>query len=242
MKIKIITINVWRYYEWENRKQKLIDFLKKENADIILFQEAASSEKSKWKDQIDEINEEAGYEFSAFEKLTRMTKWHEKPIDYEMYYGFGILSRYKIKKTELIKLKHVVKEKDFGFMHITINISGKDLDLLSVHFENTDEGSKQQLKETLKWCNKRKVSPIIAGDFNMKETKTLKEIAGKDYDISYFIKPYFSFMPTDFSNDKEPITLDYIIAKKNKFNIGDVKCMEESPSDHRPIIAVIEII
>ncbi|VVB83832.1 Endonuclease/Exonuclease/phosphatase family protein [uncultured archaeon] len=241
MKLKIITINVWRYYEWENRKQKLIDFLKKENIDIVLFQEAASSKKSNWENQIEEINEKASYEFSAFEKLVKMTKWHEKPIDYEMYYGFGILSKYKIKKTELIKLKHVIKDKDFGFMHISIEIEGEDIDLLSVHFENTDEGSKQQLKETLEWCNKNKISSIIAGDFNMKDVKTLKEITGEDYEISYFIKPYFSFMPTEFSNNKEPITLDYIIAKKSKFKIADVKCIEDSPSDHRPIICIIEL-
>jgi endonuclease/exonuclease/phosphatase family metal-dependent hydrolase len=74
----------------------------------------------------------------------------------------------------------------------------------------------------------------------MKNTKTLKEVAGKEYLISYFIKPYFSFMPTEFSNNKEPITLDYILAKKNKFEIKDIQCIEDSPSDHKPIIASIE--
>ena len=34
MKMKVLTANIWRYYEWEKRKEKLIDFLKKENADI----------------------------------------------------------------------------------------------------------------------------------------------------------------------------------------------------------------
>jgi len=241
MKLKIITINIWRYYEWDKRKEKLIQFLKKQNADIVLFQEVASSEKSKWKNQIEEINQDAGYRFLTFEKLIRMTKWHEKPIDYEMYYGFGILSKYKIKKKELIKLKHVIKEKDFGFLHIIIETPKEEINLLNVHFENTDEGSKQQLKETLEWCNKKNISPIIAGDFNMKDTKTLKEIAEKDYEISYFIKPYFSFMPTNFSNNKEPITLDYIIVKKDRFKIEKIECIEGTPSDHRPVIAELNL-
>lgn len=238
--MKIITINVWRYYEWKKRKRKLLNFLKKENADVVLFQEAASSEKLKWQNQIEEINEKLDYPFFAFEKLIKMTKWHEKPIDYKMYYGFGILSKYKIKKTELVKLNHVLKDKDFGFMYVTIEVDKKDMDLLSVHFENTDEGSKQQLKETIKWCENKKIYPIISGDFNMKDTQTLKEIAGKDYEISYFIKKYFSFMPTEFSNNKEPITLDYVIVHKNKFKINDVKCIEDSPSDHRPLVANIQ--
>ena len=242
MKLKVITINVWRYYEWEKRKDKLIDFLKKENADIILFQEAASSERFAWKNQIEEINENLNYRSFAFEKLVKMTKWYEEPIDYEMYYGFGILSKYEIKKSELIKLSHVMKEKDFGFMHIVVEKNKKNFDFLSVHFENTDEGSKQQLKETLNWCEKKKISPIIAGDFNMKDTNTLGEIASGNYEISYFVKKYFSFMPTEFSNNKEPITLDYIIVKKTKFKIKKVQCVEDSPSDHKPIICEIEII
>jgi endonuclease/exonuclease/phosphatase family metal-dependent hydrolase len=240
MKLKIITINVWRYYEWEKRKQKLINFLKKENADVVLFQEVASSEKSIWDNQIAEINEELNYPYFAFEKLVKMTKWHEEPIDYKMYYGFGILSKYKIKEKKLVKLKHVLKEKDFGFMHCVIEINNKDFNFLNVHLENTDEGPRKQLKEILEFCKKKNIFPIIAGDFNMKNTETLKELAGKNYEISYFVKPYFSFMPTEFSNNKEPITLDYIIVDKNKFKIEEVKCIKDSPSDHRPIVATIE--
>lgn len=242
MKLKIITLNIWRYYEWEERKEKVISFLKRENADIVLFQEAASSEKSKWKNQVEEINEKLKYKFSAFEKLMKMAKWHEKPLNYEMYYGFGILSKYKIKKTELIKLKHIIKDKDFGFMYINLEIDSKEITILNVHFENTDEGSEEHLKETLRWCDKKKIFPIIAGDFNMKEVETLRKITGKKYEISYFIKPYFSFMPTEFSNNQEPITLDYIITNKNKFKIENIKCVENSPSDHKPIIADIQIV
>jgi endonuclease/exonuclease/phosphatase family metal-dependent hydrolase len=219
MKLKIITINIWRYYEWKKRKRKLINFLKKEDADIVLFQEAASSKKSNWKNQVEEINENLNYPFFAFERLVKMNKWHEEPIDYEKYYGFGVLSKYKIEKIELIKLKHILKEKNFGFMHVNIKVEKENIDLLNVHFENTDEGSKQHLKETLKFCKKKNIFPIIAGDFNIKDTRTLKNIAEKNYEISYFIKPYFSFMPTEFSNNKKPITLDYIIVNKNNLKL-----------------------
>jgi len=86
MKLKILTINIWRYYEWEKRKEKLIQFLKKQNADIIFMQEVAYDErlKDKWKNQIEEINTEVKYESSAFEKLMEMEKWHEKPIYWVM--------------------------------------------------------------------------------------------------------------------------------------------------------------
>jgi len=34
MKLKVLTINLWRYYEWGRRKEKVIKFLKERDADI----------------------------------------------------------------------------------------------------------------------------------------------------------------------------------------------------------------
>jgi endonuclease/exonuclease/phosphatase family metal-dependent hydrolase len=169
-----------------------------------------------------------------------MKKWHEKPIDWIMYYGFGILSKYKIKHSEVIILPHIEKERKFGFMHSIIETPKGDIDLINVHFENTDHGSKAHLKKTLEWCKEKEIKPIIAGDFNIKIVKNLKEIAEKDYYISYFIKPYKSFLPTKFSHDQVPITLDYIIVNKDKFKIEEVECIENDASDHNPVIATVK--
>ena len=56
--LKIVTLNLWRYYDWEKRKDKVIDFLKKQEADIVFLQEAAYDErlKDKWSNQVEEIN------------------------------------------------------------------------------------------------------------------------------------------------------------------------------------------
>jgi len=244
MKIKVLTTNIWRYYEWEKRKEKLVNFLKKENADIVFLQEVAYDErlKNKWKNQIEEINEKTGYLSSNFGKLMEMKKWHDKPIDWIMFYGFGILSKYPIKHSEVIILPSVEKNKKFGFMHSTIETKKGNVNLINVHFENTNKGSKEHLKQTLNWCAKRNIKPIIAGDFNMKVIKDLKELAKKDYEISYLIKPYKSFMPTKFSHDKVPIILDYIIIDKEKFKFMGVECINNDISDHNPVVAEIEVI
>ncbi len=243
MEMKILTINIWRYYEWEKRKEKVINFLKEQNADIVFLQEVAYDErlKDKWSNQIEEINEKIKYSDSTFGKLMEMKKWHEKPIDWIMYYGFGILSKYPIKHSEVILLSPVEKNKKFGFMHVIIKTPNGDLDLINVHFENTNVGSKEHLKQTLDWCKIKAIKPIIAGDFNIKIIENLKELAGKDYQISYLIKPYKSFIPTEFSHDKIPITLDYIISHKDKFEIEKVKCINNDISDHNPVIAKIKI-
>jgi len=243
MKIKVLTINIWRYYEWEKRKEKLINFLKKQDADIVFLQEVAYDDrlKDKWKSQVDEINQDLAYTNLCFEKLVKMEKWHDKPIQFIMYYGFGILSKYPIKNSELITLPPVEKDKKLGFIHVVIETPKGKIDLINVHFENTNAGSKEHLMKTLEWCKKKKINPIIAGDFNMKLIEDLKELAEKDYEISYLIKPYKSFMPTEFSHDKIPITLDYIIANKKKFKILEVECIHNDISDHKPVISKIEV-
>ena len=156
-----------------------------------------------------------------------------------MYYGLGILSKFKIKHSEMVILPDVTRDKDFGFLHAIIETPKGDLDLINVHLENSDEGSKAHLIFLLDWCKKRNICPIIAGDFNMKQTEILISQTKKDFLVSYKIKPYISFMPTEFSNNKEPITLDYIIADKKKFEIQEVTCIKDSPSDHNPISAKI---
>ena len=135
---------------------------------------------------------------------------------------------------------NIEKNRKFGFMHSVIETPKEDIDLINVHLENTDKGSKAHLKKTLEWCKEKGIKPIIAGDFNVKIVENLKEIAEKDYYISYFIKPYKSFMPTKFSHDQVPITLDYIIVHKDKFKIEDVECIQNDASDHNPVIATVK--
>ncbi len=243
MKIKVLTTNIWKYYEWEKRKEKLINFLKDQNADVVFLQEVAYDErlKGKWKNQVEEINEQVGYSFSTFDKLMKMKKWHDKPISWVMFYGFGILSRYPIKHSEVIILPFIEKNKKFGFMHVVIETPKEDIDLINVHFENTNKGSKEHLRRTLNWCKEKRIKPIIAGDFNMKIIEDLKELAGENYEISYLIKPYKSFMPTEFSHDEVPITLDYIIIHKEKFKFINVECINNDISDHNPVFAEIKI-
>jgi len=240
--MKIVTLNVWRYFDWEKRKDKVIDFLKKQKADIIFLQEAAYDDrlKNKWPNQVEEINETLKYKSTFYGKIRDMKKWFQEPIDWKMHYGLGILTKYTITKKKLVILSHVELDKNFGFLHIELQTSQGKIDIVNVHLENTDRGSKEQLEYILNWCEKKKIKPIIAGDFNMRITDNLK-LANKKYHVSYFIKPYKSFMPTKHTTTKVPLTIDYILAHKSKFDMSNVKCVKTKISDHYPLLAKIII-
>jgi len=159
-----------------------------------------------------------------------------------MHYGLGVLTNYPIVKKEPVILPHVELDKDFGLLHMTIRTPKGDVHATNVHLENTHSGSKEQLRYILNWCKVRKIKPIIAGDFNMLITDTMKELASEEYHIPYLIRPYKSFMPAAHTVTKVPITLDYIIAHKDKFEMGGVRCVKTKISDHYPVVAKLEIL
>jgi len=240
--MKILTLNMWRYYEWEKRKSELVAFLKEQDADVVLLQEVASDERiiDTWKNQAHELAVALKYPNYIYGKLMDMKKWHGKPITWHMEFGVGILSKYPIVTSERVLLPQVEKEKTFGFLHAVLRTPQGHIDCISVHYENTDKGSREQLHQTLLWCAKKRLLPIIGGDFNMKIVHDVQEIA-KDYVISYDVTPYKSFYPTEHSHDKVPITLDYIIAHKKQFVMKEVLCVSNKVSDHNPVIAIIDL-
>ncbi len=140
--LKIVTLNIWRYFEWKTRKSKVIDFLNKQKADIVFLQEATYDErlKDKWLNQVEEINKVLKYKSIFYGKLRDMIKWFQEPIDWKMHYGLGILTNYPITKKKLVILPHVELDKNFGFLYLELQTPQGKIDIINVHLENTDKG------------------------------------------------------------------------------------------------------
>ena len=151
--------------------------------------------------------------------------------------SFGFLI---CKTLDLLK-KYENDKRRLGFLYGQIKINENDIDVLSVHFLNNDRSSRLNLIETFNWIKKEKMKPIVAGDFNIIKTKDIKDVASKDYEISYYKKKYLSYPVTKFSNNKVPVTLDYILSHKDKFTMRDVKCIETDASDHNAVVVKIEV-
>ena len=236
--MKILTLNMWRYYDWKKRKPILIKLLKKENPDVICFQEAI-------KNQVKELSSFLGYEHFAYGKLAKIKKDRRgRKFKKDIWFGNAIISKYPIKKNKKVLLQHYPKNNDkrsLGFLSVQIVIEKELIDILSVHFLNNEKSSILNLLETLKWVKKNKLKPIIAGDFNIIKTNNLKKLASKDYEISYYKKKYLSYPVNRFSYNRVPVTLDYIISHKKKFKMGKVKCVKTKASDHNAVISEVKL-
>jgi hypothetical protein len=66
MILKIVSLNIWRYYEWEKRKEKIYSYLQENESDIILFQETIYDASFSFKNQTQIIAENLGYLYSLF--------------------------------------------------------------------------------------------------------------------------------------------------------------------------------
>lgn len=66
MNLKIISLNIWRYYEWNSRKNLLIKYIEDKNPDIIFLQETIYDPTVSLKNQTQEINDILNYPYYLF--------------------------------------------------------------------------------------------------------------------------------------------------------------------------------
>ncbi len=244
MKLKILDLNIWNYGEWEYRKPKIIQFIKKHNPDVITFQEIRDDVKfnKKGDNQAKQLKRKLNYPYYAFYAVTDKRK--EKPEEYKRYSieGTAVLSKFPISKITKLPLKKHPKDIHYcGNLFVKINAKEK-FNLVVVHFSNNSLFSKLHLMETLKQIKAKKIKPIIVGDFNFWKTGLLNKLIKKDYLNSFEYKKYVSYPQTEKEYYPSPPirwTLDYILIPK-EFKFKSLKC-EGKVSDHRALIAEIEI-
>jgi endonuclease/exonuclease/phosphatase family metal-dependent hydrolase len=232
--LRLLNLNLWNYNNWKERKPKIIRSIKKENPDIITFQEVRDDIKfnKKGDNQAKQLNRKLGYPYYAFYPVTDKQK--ERPEKYNCYCieGTAVLSKFPILKIEKERLKkHPEDRYACGNLYVKIK-ADKIIDLLVVHFSNSDLFSKLHLIETMKQIKKKKIKPVIVGDFNMRHTNWLKNLTGKDYTNSFIFKKYISYPARKWA-------LDYIIIP-GQFKFISLKCLGNGLSDHKALVAKIK--
>ncbi len=235
MKLKILNLNIWNYNSFEERKPRIVDFIKKQNPDVIALQEIRDDIRfnKKGDNQAKQLNRELNYPYYAFYPVSDKLK--ERPEKYDSYCmeGTAILSKFPIIKVNRKKLqKH--KTDIYGCGNLYVRIKAKKIiDIVVVHFSNSAYFSLLHLLETLRDIKKKNIKPIIIGDFNMIDSYVLQDITKEEYTNSWQYKKYFSYPAK-----KE--TLDYILIPR-KFKFKSFECIGENLSDHKALVAEIEI-
>lgn len=235
MILKILSLNLWNYTNYNDREPKIIEFIKKHNPDVIVLQEIRDDVEfnEKGNDQAKQLNKQLDYPYYEFYAVTDKQK--ERPEKYNRHCieGTAIFSRFPIKKVEKIQLTKQPDDRyTCGNLHVTLDAK-KKIEIIGVHFSNSNLFSLLHLIETLKYARYKKIKPIIIGDFNILHPNWLADTVYGEYSDSYSFKKYISY-------PSKNETLDYILIPK-EFKFKSVVCPDESISDHRPLITEIFI-
>ena len=228
--MKITTLNLQGFVDWQQRKPEIVAYLKETDPDVILFQEVVFIPDISPFNQVQLLNQELQYPYEH-SAVTRLQPSHEYRTFRE---GLGMLSKHPVTKTDTVVLK-----KEFDDEHnriiqmIDMVVDGAVVQLANVHFSLTDDVdfATAHLKETLEIISDKDEKRIIAGDFNIDHLETLSDMWSDKYEASTKT-PYVSFPKMNKRND-------YILVPK-PVTLGEVTTSGDTLSDHRAVTATID--
>jgi endonuclease/exonuclease/phosphatase family metal-dependent hydrolase len=273
-KPETLRVLTWNLSSWgeTNRGKKvnhmydMIDLMKKQDADVLCFQEYLYYKNMRYRDSIHAVLKEAGYQYAYFAR----TNYTERFYTSSVLTAVVIMSKYPIVDTA----QFIYNKEDFAEPLIYADIKKNDQrvrvftsHLQSLRFENNEYDALHILKDpgresinqsrSILWklkqgYNKRslqaefinkkiKESPypvILCGDFNdVPNSYAYFTIKGNLQDA--FLKKATGFGRT-FRFISPTLRIDYILADK-KFEVTQFNKIEVNYSDHYPIIADIKI-
>ncbi len=263
--MKLINLNVW--IKIDNSKE-IWEFLKKQNPDIIAFQEILRHfdekvfEKYKSKEII-EKNIWKDFKYSFFWPVWLTEKMF---MNNKIYLDFGgfveqwnqFISKYPIEKASNeffywnYELKYdwtdfVENDHSRAILVSYLNIEWKKLKIINIHWTYSkdkldSERSFLQCKKVLEIAKREELPTIIVGDFNLfPETKSIKIIEKefKNLITEYNIKT----TRPDFKDhlDVWNNVVDYIFVNE-KIKVNNFEVIDTDISDHLPLILNFKIV
>jgi endonuclease/exonuclease/phosphatase family metal-dependent hydrolase len=229
--MKLTTLNLQGFDEWEERLPHIISFVKKEQPDVLFFQEAVYLPELSPFNQAQLLNQHVQYlyELSTISRL-------QVGVHYPTYReGLVVLSKHPIVRSDTIILKQAEGDEHNRIVQlIDVSIDGNIIKCAHVHFSITDvvDYATAHLKETIDIIRSRGESRIIIGDFNLSFLEDSEAYWGQDYKASTEV-PYLSY-PT---MDKR---VDYALIPKD-YSFDAITVSDDSLSDHRALTVEITV-
>lgn len=234
--LKLMTLNLWCYFDWANRRDNILSIINDLGPDVIAFQEAQTNHSfSPWP-QSDFIADSCGFKYRVFAPTYKRDGQIDQAggMTQETSFGLALISKYPIVSSESYFLRqHPDHDEACSVLFVKLDVESQEINICNVHFGNSDLFSDLHLNELMDLCEARNISPIILGDFNHFNLSVYKTGRLKDYTLTTDMTDYES-MP------KNNGTLDYIVVPKSKYAIESVVCPTEYVSDHKALFASIE--
>lgn len=231
MDIKITSLNLFAFEDWENRKIPILEYLHKENSDVVVFQEVVFLPDVSPFNQVQLLNQQLHYPFEL-NSVTRLQRGLTYPIYRE---GLGVTSKYPIKSSDTIILKQAQGDEHQRIVQLfDIQIGHHIIKIAHVHFSITDyvDFATAHLVETLAILEARGEKRIIIGDFNLTHLEESQGLWGDEYRAST-AKPYITYPSMNKRTDYALIP--------NEYSFVDITVSPDGLSDHRALTVTLRI-
>jgi endonuclease/exonuclease/phosphatase family metal-dependent hydrolase len=254
MKLKVMSLNMWHGgYLWD----AAVEFIKSEDADILLLQEAYDGHDPSTERRfrmMDEFNSLLGYEYSDFAKVMNyVTPEGSFPHGNAIFTKFPITSRSFSYFTEPSPGRDEYEDIPENWpilpsvlQHVELDTLAGTVDVFNMHGVWDLDGdsysqNRQKMRDVILDDIADKKNVIVAGDSNAKASNRamrelepqLKRVFGQE------LKSTFNMRRKD-NPGYATAAVDLIFVSPN-IEVLDKSCPDVDVSDHLPVIATLEI-
>lgn len=232
--LKVITLNIWNYNRFDERKHHIVSFLRDENADVVALQEIRDDARINVEgdNQAEQLNEALGYPHKVFVATMDLNEVDNSPLLPRRNEGLAVLSKHPIVKTRLYELaRHPDDKFTRKLLHCRVKTPGGMVDVVVVHFSPHVLFSELHLIDAIRLLSENGIEAIMLGDFNIYRPEIIEQHA-HGYQCSFAHTRYISYPSKQW-------TLDYILIPR-LWRFRSVSAKGEGLSDHRAVVAEIQ--
>lgn len=239
MKIKMMTYNIQSGHNLQRDRdvRHAVSTIRGENPDILNLNEVHHCTElcENGKCQAEQIAEALGYPYVRFGKA----------IDHMGgQYGNALLSRFPILESQVFPIPGISEEEkklcvwpeDRSHMRNVLDINGREIVVLSVHYGLNPPEQKNAVAETLRLSEEENRPLVFLGDLNMEPDNPL--LAPVFAALSDTAEKGEGSMLT-YPSDEPTGKIDYLFQKG--FETLRSYVPVSTDSDHRPVAAVLEL-
>ena len=222
--------------------KELARSVKKYKPDFIGLQEVdRNTRRSKFRDVVQEMAQELGYNYYYFQKA----------MDFDSgEYGIAFISKYDVKNIYIHQLPGNSKEKrQVLAARLKIEKFKKKILVVNTHLDNSLDNKNEELADLFAAIEEFKGDvKFLCGDFNLLPTTEYYAKIRKDWNDSYFEGKDLENKKNSENRELETARIDYVMVKKGtdykvkkSFYINDDSRDWTKLSDHLPYMAVFEV-
>lgn len=224
--MKLTTLNLQGFVDWDKREQAIVTYLKDTNSDIVFFQEVVFIPEISPDTSATRIGKQLDYPYTQ----TVVSRLQTSDLYTDFREGLSIMSKFPITHSETLVLKqnkhdHLQRIVQlFNVVH-----RGVTTKFANIHFAQNPELAYEHLEELLEIFKSRNEQRTIIGDFNMPDLKHLT-IWQEQYNAS--TSEYYISFPGN--NNR----IDFVLTPKPT-TISKMSLSPDGISDHRALTVTI---